>query len=333
MLWPCLIFHQRIITIHFRMKTPILNMFFTCLLAVAGVSSGVTLAEQDGRGDGGDKAGGDKARGKNSRSAEKREAGERSDRGPRDGGKQGDRFKAFKAVDADKDGSITFDEFSTMSRLKNMDEAKRRKLFDFLDRDKDGKLQLRELQPPEPRWIIAIRKDFNKLDVNDDGGVDMAEFSKLAQFKDKDKTLLVKFFEKLDRDKSKSIEKSELKSTAGHHPRPHFDFSNYDLNSSGGLDFDEYSKMPWMGKCPEDRREKLFKRVDVDENGEISPEEVRSAHRMHKPPSHGKSGKPRRGARPPERDGESRKKPNGKTRQEGTDRPVNGNTPPTPPND
>lgn len=289
-------------------------MFFTCLLAVAGVSSGVALAEQDSRGDAGDKAGGDKARGKGLRSAEKRGGNERSNKSPRDGGKLGDRFKAFKEVDADKDGSITFDEFSTMSRLKNMDEAKRRKLFDFLDRDKDSKLNLRELQPSEARWVSAIRKGFNKLDANNDGGLDMAEFSNLPQFKGKDKALLVKFFAKLDRDENKSIKKPELKPTAGHHPRPHFDFANYDTNSSGGLDFNEYSKMPWMEKCPETRRKKLFERVDVDENGEISAEEVRSAHRMHKPPSHGRSGKPRRGARPPKRDGESRKNPNGKTR-------------------
>ena len=46
--------------------------------------------------------------------------------------------------------------------------------------------------------------------------------------------------------------------------RPDIHFTNHDANSSGGLDYQEYAGIPWMNKWPEQRRKKLFDRIDRD---------------------------------------------------------------------
>lgn len=272
--------------IKIAMKAILPNLNFTCLLVMAALSGSLAYAD-DARPDSG-----------------------KPGRGHRDGGKPGERFKAFKDVDVNKDGALSFEEFSSMSRLKNMDESKRRKLFDFLDRDKDGKLHMRELQPREPKWIGALRKEFAKVDANKDGSLDLAEFSKLPFFKDKDQEMVKKIFEKADRNKNQKIDRQELKFPTGSRQHAHLDFAKYDKNSSGGLDFQEYSAIPWMKKCPDGRRKKLFDRIDADKNGEISQKEIRAAHQIRRPSPH-------RGGRAHDGKGRPTQKPHGKPRRDG----------------
>lgn len=128
-------------------------------------------------------------------------------RGPRGTGK-GHPMKKF---DVDKDGFLSFEEFSKSPRLVRMKESKRRKLFDYLDQNKDGKLSMREL----PR--------------------------------------------------------------GQHHGPPEINFKKFDEDQSGGLSFEEFSKIPWVARIPEGRRKALFQKMDLKNDGEISPKEVRQA--------------------------------------------------------
>lgn len=249
----------------------------------------------------------------------------RPDRGPRH--KDGDRFKAFKEADIDKDGTLNFDEFSQMGRVSKLESEKRRKLFDYLDRDKDGKVQMRELQPREPGWVGALRRGFNQLDLDKNGTLSLQEFSRLADFAGKKEEMVARFFVKMDRNKNKEIERNELKVSGNPRSRPHFDFGKYDINTSGGLDLEEYSKIPWMDKWPEDRRKKLFQRIDVDKNGEISLAEIRSAHQHHRPESQRKPTKPHRGDRSRDGDQKPPAKPHGKPRRRGSEHPAEGDSP------
>jgi len=217
----------------------------------------------------------------------------------------------FKALDKDGDGFLNFEEFSQSERLLRIDEEKRRKLFDFLDRNKDGKLHMRELRPAAPRWMSSLRKEFDRLDVNQSGSLDFVEFSKASQIAKMDERQRQKLFKRLDRNKDQSIQRSELRGPGGpgsyreHKAHPNIDFGKYDTNQSGGLDFDEYSRLPWMSRIPEERRKMIFKKLDRDKNGEISPEEVKFAgadRRKHGRPSHAR---PHRNK--PSRNGENAK--------------------------
>jgi Ca2+-binding EF-hand superfamily protein len=201
----------------------------------------------------------------------------------------------FKALDKDGDGFLSFEEFSQSERLLRIDEEKRRKLFDFLDRNKDGKLHMRELRPAVPRWMSSVHKEFDRLDVNKSGSLDFVEFSKASQIAKMDERERRKLFKRLDRNKDQAIQRAELRGPGGpgnsreHKAHPKIDFEKYDTNQSGGLDFDEYSRLPWMSRIPEERRKMIFEKLDRDKNGEISPEEVKSAwadRRKHGPPSH-----------------------------------------------
>ena len=201
-------------------------------------------------------------------------------------GKQ--RFKAFREADADMNKMLSFAEFSAMPRLKNMDEEKRRKLFEFLDYDKDSVLRVSELQPGDPRWSVLARKEFACLDADGDGALSLPEFNGLAQFLGKNDEKLAKLFKKADRNKNGQIERFELRSGSRPLVRPDIHFTNHDANSSGGLDYQEYAGIPWMNKWPEQRRKKLFDRIDRDGDGEISGMEIRNAHHKGFPGQHDK---------------------------------------------
>ena len=197
----------------------------------------------------------------------------------------------FKTLDADGDGFLSFEEFSQSPRLARIDVKKRRKLFNYLDRDKDGKLRMRELRHQPPQYMQALRKDFERLDVDGSGGFDFLEFSKAPQLPKMNEAKLRLMFKRLDRNKDGHIQRSELKGRfrpgGGNGPH-HIDLKKYDVNSSGGLDFEEFSKLPWLGRIPEGRKKKLFQKLDQDNNGEVSPEEVRAvwADRRKSGPPH-----------------------------------------------
>jgi len=88
----------------------------------------------------------------------------------------------------------------------------------------------------------------------------------------------VELFERLDQNKNNGIEWSELNAKPRRFSQPDGGFAAHDKNASGGLDYEEYSQMPWVCKWPELRRKKLFERIDVDGDGELSKHEVRDAH-------------------------------------------------------
>ncbi|BDS05535.1 hypothetical protein NT6N_05750 [Oceaniferula spumae] len=211
------------------------------------------------------------------------ERGESDGRRPSDGRKGKDKRRGpdFKALDADQDGALNFEEFSSSERLAQLDEEKRRRLFNFLDRNKDGKVQQSELKPRAPHWLTGLAKDFNELDADKNGTLALDEFSKAKGLEKKEAAELEKSFQRLDRNKDGMLQRSELKSHLGSRPRPEMDFKKFDTNQSGGLDYEEYSKLPFVVRFPDDRRQKHFKRIDSDGNGELSPAEIHDAHKRH----------------------------------------------------
>lgn len=209
-----------------------------------------------------------------------------------------DRQRAFDEADANKDGFLSPEEFSQMKRLARLAPEKRERLFAFLDRNKDGKLHHHELHPPPPPRHGMLLRQFRRLDADGSGGLSVGELAKSPAFKGTPPEHLDRLFRRLDRNKNGQLEKKELMGGARRgHPAIHFE--KYDKDGSGGLSFEEYSAMPFMDRINEERRKKVFERIDADKDGQLSPQEIRQAWRPHHRHRHHK-GKPH----PPGREGE-----------------------------
>ncbi len=194
-----------------------------------------------------------------------------------------ERGMVFAGVDTDNDRQLTFSEFIGIKRLQNMEPKKQRQLFDFLDHDKDGYLQMREIfHPTIPKWMKVARREFPRFDVNKDGRLTVAEFSELMKLTNENRLKPTELFVRLDQNKNNGIELFELNAKPRRFNHSGADFTTHDKNASGGLDYDEYSHMPWIYKWPEERRKKLFERIDVDGDGELSKREIGGMHSYRK---------------------------------------------------
>ncbi|MFK7909423.1 MAG: EF-hand domain-containing protein [Akkermansiaceae bacterium] len=207
-----------------------------------------------------------------SESFDKRGGKKKPDRAGRDHDNQ----RAFRDADVNQDGFLSPEEFAQMKRLARLDSAKRERIFSFLDKNKDGKLHHRELHPVAPPRMGQLAKSFQRLDSDKSGGLNREELAKSPVFKNTPQEHLDRMFRKMDRNKNKELEKSELMKAA-HRIRPTIGFEKYDEDKSGGLSFTEYSSMPFMNRVNEDRRKKAFERIDLNKDKQLTPDEIRKA--------------------------------------------------------
>ena len=108
------------------------------------------------------------------------------------------------------------------------------------------------------------------------------EFSELMKLINENKLKPAELFVRLDRNKNNGIEWFELHAKPPRFNHSDGNFTTHDKNASGGLDYEEYAHMPWVCKWPEQRRKKLFERIDVDGDGELSKREIGGMHSYRK---------------------------------------------------
>ncbi|MBK1791089.1 EF-hand domain-containing protein [Persicirhabdus sediminis] len=176
----------------------------------------------------------------------------------------------FDELDTDNSGELSFEQFSKAPRLSHLGEAERRKIFNFLDRNKDGKIQRDELVDGKTR----DRERFERFDTNGDGVLDRSEFFRIPEVRQMPEEKRKELFKRLDRNNDGKLQPDEMRRFRG---PGGFDFKKLDTTGSGGLSFEEFIKAGFVARLPEDKQRELFKRFDLNGDGEITKEEVHRA--------------------------------------------------------
>ena len=202
--------------------------------------------------------------------------------------------RSFDKLDEDKDGFLSFMEFVTSVRLANLDTEKRRSLFNFLDRNKDGKVERSELGPRHQEKIAILRNNFKSLDIDQNSQLSFEEFIENELVRDKGLDEQRILFKHLDDNQDGFIVLDELKKGSRHKMRMAFDFKKNDEDKNGTLDYSEYATLPFVSKFDDLRKKKHFERIDTDEDGEISLEEIHSAHKRRPHPRVDHMGMPKK---------------------------------------
>jgi len=114
-------------------------------------------------------------------------------------------------------------------------------------------------------------------DTNGDGLISKDEFLVLERIKNLPEEKRDKFFSRLDKNGDGSISVEELRKMAMEgnqdEPRGLPRLPELDTDHSGGVSFEEFKISPFVQKLPAERQETLFKRLDRDGDGQITPKD------------------------------------------------------------
>jgi Ca2+-binding EF-hand superfamily protein len=205
--------------------------------------------------------------------------------------------KGWRQADADKDGSLTLEEFSHLPRIQNLPEEKRAHIFARFDKNKDGILSPDEMKVMMPRppyeGSHAARMRFRELDTDKSGGVTFVELKAGELFKKLPVEKLEALFARLDTDKDGEITLKDRPAGPRHGPgrpdrpdrrdkeskvdrldkggkggenRPPRDprqmLKELDKNGDGSVSFEEFRKAPPVRDLGEDAQEDRFEALD-----------------------------------------------------------------------
>lgn len=133
----------------------------------------------------------------------------------------------------------------------------------------DGPRWQEDGQEKRPRW----RGDFwERADTNHDGFVSKEEFFALPRIEKLPDEKKEKIFERLDKDKDGKLSKEELENFGDGPPRvPRL--PELDVDKSGGVSFEEFKASEFVQKLPPEKQLELFKRLDRDGDGQITPKD------------------------------------------------------------
>jgi len=205
---------------------------------------------------------------------------------------------AFRKIDADGDGGITYQEFKNgMTSVVTLSDGELKAVFAVGDVDCDGNISFIEFAkmviPSAEEKICELKKSlgsankveeaFKKFDINNDGKISKEELKKglrLNGMKFTDVEIET-IFEVADLDGDGEISLSEFENLLG--TSPSFGriediksaFYRFDSNNDGSIDKGELKKMlAATGKNPSDKEvDTLFKKGDLDHDGKIDLQE------------------------------------------------------------
>lgn len=133
-------------------------------------------------------------------------------------------------------------------------------------REGDGRKGPRH--PFEEAWKIA--------DKDHDGFLSPEEFDALPRIQNLPEEHRLRIFQRLDKDSDGKLSREELGRLG--QPRngqesPLQRLWQLDADKSGGISFEEFKTGPMIQKLPPEKQEELFRRLDTNHDGVISPED------------------------------------------------------------
>lgn len=209
--------------------------------------------------------------------------------------KQRSSAELIKRYDADDDGKLSRVEFDQGDRVKDLSPEIREKLFGRLDKDGDGFITRKDLvEIPAPP---GGRHGFGRADANKDGRISFAEFSEAPpRFSDLSPERMKAMFDRFDRNKDGFLDAKDHPdhNREGKRPLPKIILKGLDSDENGSLSWAEFQNAPAVILVEEKERRRMFNRLDVDKNQELSSAELRTPFEREKKGS-GESEKGRKG--------------------------------------
>lgn len=142
--------------------------------------------------------------------------------------------------------------------------------------------------PDEPRgdagrdgeaWRARQRQfaeTWKAADKDADGFISKEEFDAMPRIGNLPEDKRPKIFERLDKNADAKLSRDELKWTGKPHegPRPFLPrLAELDADKSGGVSLEEFKTGRMFQKLPPERQAEIFKRLDSDGDGEITPKD------------------------------------------------------------
>jgi len=130
---------------------------------------------------------------------------------------------------------------------------------------------------------------FKRADKDGDGFVSKEEFFALERIAKLPEEKRMKLFERFDKDGDGKLSKEELTKFGDGPPNGFPRLAELDVDHSGGVSFEEFKASEFVKKLPPEGQEELFKRLDRDGDGQITPKD-RPAEPPHREGRDGEGG-------------------------------------------
>jgi len=191
--------------------------------------------------------------------------------------KQANFQKRLLALDSDRSGTVSLEEFQLNPRLERATPEQRKKLFQRFDKNSDGQIQSSEIQRPHHK------KNHPPFDWKAHGPVNFKEFTALPRISKLPVNMQERLFKRLDRNADGIVDKQDIRKNKGHRePSRRLlkeRFKKLDTNQDQSLSFDEFFAAPFSQKLGEDRAEILFEKIDKNNDTILSSEEYSRSNR------------------------------------------------------
>lgn len=138
---------------------------------------------------------------------------------------------------------------------------------------------------------------WKRADKDGDGFVSKEEFFALERVSKLPEEKREKIFERLDKDGDGKLSKEELTKFGDGPPNGFPRLPELDVDHSGGVSFEEFKASDFVKKLPPEGQEALFKRLDRDGDGQITPKD-RPAEPPHREGREGRDGRDGEGGGP-----------------------------------
>ncbi|MFT4176150.1 MAG: EF-hand domain-containing protein [Luteolibacter sp.] len=152
-------------------------------------------------------------------------------------------------------------------------------------REDEGKPAADHPRPPKPK--PDLDKIWKSLDTNTDGFVSPEEFSTLPRIAKLPEEKRGEIFKRFDKDGDGKLTRDELEAMFRRFEGNKMQrLKELDTDKSGGISFEEFKAGEMFKKLPPEKQEAIFKRLDSDGDGQITPKDRPRRDRERPSPKH-----------------------------------------------